>query len=110
MAGGCASTLDKFCELRGSALVKISVHYADSSIVMSVDAKTTQVILSWLPGYYWDGHKLQTTGAAIAPTQHVNRKNGEVTYYCRPIFTHGATIGLYVRHQGIVDAVARGDI
>jgi len=39
---------------------------------------------------------------------HINPENGEVRYYCRPIFTHGATVGLYVRHEGIVDALKRG--
>jgi hypothetical protein len=41
---------------------------------------------------------------------HINPENGEVRYYVRPIFTHGATVGLYVRHQGIVDALARGEV
>ena len=64
-----------------------------------------QVVLSWLPGYMWDNGKLRSTGAAINPTQHINPKNGEVQWYCRPIFTHGATVGLYLRHEGIKDAV-----
>jgi len=41
---------------------------------------------------------------------HVNPENGEVRYYCRPIFTCGANVGMYVRHQGIVDAIARGQV
>jgi len=39
---------------------------------------------------------------------HINPENGEVRYYCRPIFSHGATVGLYIRHDGIVDALKRG--
>jgi hypothetical protein len=54
--------------------------------------------------------KLESTGSAIKPTQHVNPENGEVRWYCRPIFTHGATVGLYLRHQGILDAIERGEI
>ena len=69
-----------------------------------------QAVLSWLPGYYFDGHTLKSTGAAIRPTMHVNPENGEIRYYVRPIFTHGATVGMFVRHQGIVDALAQGHI
>jgi len=67
-----------------------------------------QVVLSWLPGYMWDKGVLRSTGAAVKPTQHINPENGEVRWYCRPIFTHGATVGMYVRHQGILDALANG--
>ncbi len=62
-------------------------------------------ILSFLPGYMWTGHKLVSTGAAISPSQHVDKENGEVMYYVRPLFDHGPTVGLYVRRQGIIDAV-----
>ena len=55
-----------------------------------------------------DGH-LRSTGSAIPPTQHINPENGEIRYYCRPNFTYGPTVGLYVRRQGIVDAIARGE-
>jgi hypothetical protein len=41
---------------------------------------------------------------------HVNPENGEIRYYVRPIFTHGATVGMFVRHQGIVDALERGEV
>jgi hypothetical protein len=40
---------------------------------------------------------------------HVNPENGEVRYYCRPIFEDGATIGMFIRKQGIIDALARGE-
>lgn len=69
-----------------------------------------QAVLSWLPGYFFDGHRLRSTGNAVPPTMHVNPENGEVRYYCRPIFTCGANVGMYVRHQGIVDAIARGQV
>jgi hypothetical protein len=58
----------------------------------------------------FDGHRLRSTGTAIPPTMHINPGNGEVRYYVRPIFSHGATVGLFIRHQGIVDALARGEI
>lgn len=44
----------------------------------------------------------------MPPTMHVNPANGEVRYYVRPIFTHGATVGMYVRHAGIVEALEDG--
>ena len=67
-----------------------------------------QVVLSWLPGYIWDGHNLTSTGGAIRPTQHINPANGEIRYYCRPIFRDGPTVGLYVRKKGIQEAIERG--
>lgn len=61
-----------------------------------------QIVLPFLPGYYWDGKTLKSTGVALAPTQHVNKKTGEIQYYVRPIgWGHSA----YIRHQGIVDYV-----
>jgi hypothetical protein len=63
-------------------------------------------ILPWLPGYMWDGRTLKSTGAALPPTQHINPKNGELTYYCLPLWGSGAKVGLYVRHLGIVEALA----
>ena len=70
----------------------------------------TQVVLSWLPGYYYDGRQLKSTGAAIPPTQHLNPLNGEVRYYVRPLFEDGLKVGLYIRHKGVVDAIKRGDV
>ena len=67
-----------------------------------------QAVLSWLPGYYFDGQRLRSTGSAVPPTMHIDPKNGEVRYYVRPIFTHGANVGMYVRHEGIVEALSRG--
>lgn len=77
---------------------------------MNFDPNKVQVVLSYLPGYMWSNGQLHSTGTAIPPTQHINPKNGEPTWYCRPIFTYGATVGLYIKHQGIVDAIARGDV
>ena len=77
---------------------------------MDFDPNKVQAVLSYLPGYMWSNGQLRSTGTAIPPTMHINPENGEVRYYVRPIFTHGATVGLYIRHQGIVDALARGEI
>ena len=68
-----------------------------------------QVILSWLPGYYWTHGTLKTTGAAIPPTFHL-RDDGEIMAYVRPIFTHGATVGLFLKLSGIKAAVERGEV
>lgn len=69
-----------------------------------------QVILSWLPGYMWDGHRLKSTGAALPPTQHMSQETGEIMYYVRPIFTHGATVGLFLRHKGVAEAIDSGKV
>lgn len=69
-----------------------------------------QAILSWLPGYRWDGNTLLSTGTALNPTMHVNPENGELRYYCRPIFEDGATVGMFIRKQGIIDALNRGEV
>ena len=67
-----------------------------------------QAVLPFLPGYMFDGYQLRSTGMAIAPTQHVNKKNGEIMYYCVPVWPYGGQkIGLFVRHKGIVDWVNR---
>lgn len=62
-----------------------------------------QKILPWLPGYMFDGKRVVSTGVALPPTQHVNPKNGEIMYYVRPLFVMGANVGMFIRHQGIVD-------
>lgn len=62
----------------------------------------SQIVLRFLPGYYWDGSTLRSTGVALNPTQHINKKTGEVQYYVRPIgWCHSA----YIRHQGLLDYV-----
>lgn len=61
-----------------------------------------QIILSFIPGYYWDGCRVLSTGIALAPTQIINKKNGEIMYYVKPI---GWPHSLYIRHQGVVDYV-----
>jgi hypothetical protein len=63
----------------------------------------TQAILDILPGYMFDGYRVVTTGAAIPPTQHIDKKTGEVVYYLRPVFEYGQTVGMFVRHNGIVN-------
>jgi hypothetical protein len=60
----------------------------------------TQSVLSFLPGYYWDGHNVQSTGVAIQPTQHVSKKTGEIIYYVKPI---GWACSCYIRRNGIID-------
>lgn len=62
-----------------------------------------QSILPFLPGYFFDGRKVLSTGAALPPTQHVHPETGEVIYYVRPMFDYGSNVGLFVRHKGIVD-------
>ena len=62
-----------------------------------------KAVLSFLPGYIYDGHRVVSSGVAIKPTQHVDRRTGEILYYVRPFFEHGPSVGLFVRHQGIVD-------
>jgi hypothetical protein len=64
-----------------------------------------QVILPWLPGYMFDGKRLLSTGVALPPTQHIDKRNGEVIYYTRPIFDTGSNVGLFIRHQGLIDWV-----
>lgn len=62
----------------------------------------SQIVLPFLPGYYWDGSTLKSTGVALHPTQHINQKTGEVQYYVRPVgWCHSA----YIRHQGLVDYI-----
>ena len=75
---------------------------------MAYDVKKTQALLSWLPGYSWSYGTLRSTGAAIPPTQHMDA-DGEVIFYVRPIFTHGATVGLFLKKKGIEAAIERGE-
>ena len=69
-----------------------------------------QVVLSWLPGYMWNGSQLVSTGNALPPTQHFDPETGEIKYYCRPLFRGGATVGLFVRRAGILEAIASGKV
>lgn len=66
-----------------------------------------QAVLDFLPGYMFDGRRLVSTGVALPPTQHINQETGEVIYYVRPLFDGGATIGMFIKHRGIVEAVAK---
>jgi hypothetical protein len=63
-----------------------------------------QVVLHFLPGYYWDGATLKSTGAAMSPSQHVSTKNGEIIYYVKPV---GWACSCYIRHQGLVNYINR---
>lgn len=64
---------------------------------------TQQVILPFLPGYFWDGSTLRSTGICLHPTQHINPDNGEIRYYVKPI---GWSFSAFIRHQGILDYIA----
>ena len=68
-----------------------------------------QVVLSYLPGYMWSQGTLQTTGAALPPTQHMCPETGDIKFYVRPIFTHGATVGLFVSRRGILKSIEEGN-
>ena len=76
---------------------------------MESDVRSTQVVLSWLPGYYWSNGTLQTTGAAIPPTMHMDPESGEMIFYVRPIFESGSNVGLFIKKSGLEAAIARGD-
>lgn len=67
-----------------------------------------QSVLPFLPGYMFDGDILVSTGTALPPTQHIHPDTGEIVYYVRPIFKHGgAYVGMYIRHNGIVDYLSK---
>ena len=67
-----------------------------------------QVILSWLPGYFYDRGSLRSTGSAIPPTMHM-RNDGEIMVYVRPFFRCGPTVGLFLKMSGIEAAIKRGE-
>jgi predicted rRNA methylase YqxC with S4 and FtsJ domains len=67
----------------------------------------TQAIIDYLPGYMYNGRSLVSTGVALPPTQHINKETGELVYYVRPLFEHGANVGLFVKHRGIVDSLTK---
>lgn len=68
-----------------------------------------QSILPFLPGYMFDGDRLISTGMAIPPTQHIHPETGELIYYVRPIFKYGgAYVGMYIRHNGILEWLQKG--
>lgn len=65
-----------------------------------------QTLLPFLPGYMFDGKRVVSTGVALPPTQHIHPETGEVIYYLKPIFdVGGSSIGLFIRHRGILDWV-----
>lgn len=61
-----------------------------------------QVVLSFLPGYYWDGSTLKATGVSPPPSQHVSSSNGEIKYYVKP---YGWDFAVFIRHKGLVDYI-----
>ena len=64
-----------------------------------------QAVLGFLPGYYFRNGQVLSTGAALPPTQHIDRRTGEVLLYVRPLFCCGPSVGMFVRLQGIADYV-----
>jgi hypothetical protein len=66
-----------------------------------------QAVLDYLPGYMFNGFRLVSTGMALPPTQHIDKETGELKYYVRPLFEGSTPIGMYIRHQGIVDALSQ---
>lgn len=67
--------------------------------------KVKQAILTYLPGYMFDGYRVVSTGIALEPTQFIHQETGELMYYVRPLFDHGKPIGMYIRHKGVVESV-----
>lgn len=59
-----------------------------------------QVLIPFLPGYMWDGNCLRSTGAAPEAYQLINKENGEVRYFVKPI---AWVCSAYVRHNGILE-------
>lgn len=68
-----------------------------------------QAVLPFLPGYFFDGSRVQSTGIALKPTQHIHPETGEVIYYVRPIFEYGSNVGMFIRHQGVIDWLNSGE-
>jgi hypothetical protein len=55
----------------------------------------------------FDGRRLVSTGATISPTQFISAKTGELMYYVRPVFDSGISVGMFIRHAGIVDSIGK---
>lgn len=66
-----------------------------------------QAVLDYLPGYMFDGQRVVSTGVALAPTQLINPRNGELMYYVRPLFYDCFPVGMYIRHDGVVESLKR---
>ena len=64
-----------------------------------------QAILDYLPGYMFDGHRVISTGVALPATQHIHRQTGELMYYVRPLFDGSVKVGMFVRHNGVLDSL-----
>jgi hypothetical protein len=63
----------------------------------------SQVVLPFIPGYFWDGNNIRSTGVCLEPTQHINPENGEIRYYVKPM---GWCCAIFVRRQGVVQYVS----
>lgn len=72
------------------------------------DYKVKQAILTYLPGYMFDGYRVVSTGIALPPTQFIHQETGEIMYYVRPLFDSGKPVGMYIRHKGVVRSVLEG--
>jgi hypothetical protein len=64
-----------------------------------------QVILSYIPGYMFNGIRVVSTGVAIAPTQFIDKKTGKLMYYVRPFSEYGKPIGIYISHDGVLRSI-----
>lgn len=69
--------------------------------------EVSQAVLDYLPGYMFDGQRVVSTGVALTPTQFISKKNGELMYYVRPLFYDCFPVGMYVRHDGVVESLKR---
>lgn len=76
--------------------------------IYTVTKAMPQQILSFLPGYLWDGERLVSTGLALPPSQHVDKKSGDIIYYVRPLFSFNSKIGLYIKRSGLIRAIDEG--
>jgi len=63
---------------------------------------SVQKVLSFLPGYMWNGEDIVSTGVAIPPTRHKSPDGTGEIYYVRPMFEFGPTIGMYIKREGLI--------
>lgn len=66
-----------------------------------------QAVLHYLPGYMFDGYRVVSTGVAVSPTQFIDQNTGELMYYVRPAFDSGISIGMFIRHRGVVESIRK---
>jgi len=53
---------------------------------------------------------IKPTGGGVVPPSMFMREDGELMVYVRPIFSCGATVGLFLKLSGIKAAVEKGII